>query len=368
MKILVLDGSPRPNGNTASMVGAFAEGARESQHEVTVIPICKKEIAGCLACGYCHTKGEGRCIQQDDMQEIYPVLQETEMLVLASPVYHHGFTGQLQCAINRIYALDKPKKLKKAALILSSDDDGGYGGGIYAYRKSFLEYLKLADMGIVTACGEQGQSEKKLRELRQFGRNLQDGDGDREMDTEQFIRTMGSGGKIIAGSKTHQHMVHLSNEAMKITARLNQGYHGPEEIRELMAELTGQEIDDSFGMFPPFYTDCGKNIHIGKHVFINSGCQFQDQGGIYIGDGALIGHSVVLATLDHDLDPAHRADLYPKPIHIGKNVWIGAHATVTQGVSIGDGAVIAAGAVVTKDVLPDTVVGGVPARRIKSLV
>lgn len=151
------------------------------------------------------------------------------------------------------------------------------------------------------------------------------------MDTERFIRMMDSGEKVTAGSETHQYMVHLTNEAMKITARLNQGHHGPEEIRELMAELTGQEIDDTFGMFPPFYTDCGKNIHIGKHVFINSGCQFQDQGGIYIGDGTLIGHSVVLATLDHDLDPAHRADLYPKPIHIGKNVWIGAHATVTQG-------------------------------------
>lgn len=120
-------------------------------------------------------------------------------------------------------------------------------------------------------------------------------------------------------------------------------------------------------MFPPFYTDCGKNIRIGKSVFINSGCQFQDQGGITIGDGTLIGHSVVLATLDHDLDPEHRADMHPRPISIGKNVWIGAHATVTRGVTVGDGAVVAAGAVVTKDVPPNTVVGGVPARVIKEI-
>ena len=86
MKILVLNGSPRPNGNTAAMVGAFAEGARESGHEVTVVPVCQKKIGGCLACKYCHTKGEGKCVQQDDMQEIYPVLEEAEMIVLASPI------------------------------------------------------------------------------------------------------------------------------------------------------------------------------------------------------------------------------------------------------------------------------------------
>lgn len=116
MNILVLNGSPRPNGNTAAMVDAFAEEARENGHHVTVVLVCQKRIAGCLACEYCHTKGNGRCVQQDDMQEIYPVLEEAEMIVLASPVYYHSFTGQLQCAINRIYALDKPKNLKKPPL------------------------------------------------------------------------------------------------------------------------------------------------------------------------------------------------------------------------------------------------------------
>ena len=166
MKILVLNGSPRPNGNTA-------EGARESGHEVTVVPVCQKKIGGCLACEYCHTKGEGKCVQQDDMQEIYPVLEEAEMIVLASPIYYHSFTGQLQCAINRIYALDKPKNLKKAALIMSSGSNHVYCGAIYEYQNSFLNYLKLEDMGIYSAYGEQNKSQAKLDELKAFGKGLQ---------------------------------------------------------------------------------------------------------------------------------------------------------------------------------------------------
>ena len=109
-----------------------------------------------------------------------------------------------------------------------------------------------------------------------------------------------------------------------------------------------------------------RNIHIGKNVFINSGCSFQDQGGIYIGDNTLIGHRVVLATLDHDLNPYDR-HLLCAPIHIGNRVWIGAGAIITRGVTIGDGAVIAAGAVVTKDVEENTIVGGVPAKFIKKI-
>ena len=172
MKILVLNGSPRVNGNTAAMVNAFAEGAKEKGHEVTVVSVCQKKIAGCLACEYCHTKGNGRCVQNDDMQDIYPVLDEAEMIVLASPIYYHSFTGQLQCAVNRIYALDKPKNLKKAALLLSSGSDEVYGGAIYEYENSFLDYLKLQDMGIFKAHGKQNKSEELLTALREFGRSL----------------------------------------------------------------------------------------------------------------------------------------------------------------------------------------------------
>ena len=187
------------------------------------------------------------------------------------------------------------------------------------------------------------------------------------METGRFIEIMNSGEKIAAGSETHRYMTKLSCEAMKVTACLNQGYHEPEEIRELFSELIGKEVDESFVLFPPFYTDCGKNIHLGRQVFINSSCHFQDQGGIYIGDGTLIGHCVTLATLNHEQDPEHRADLLPKPIYIGKNVWIGANVTVTQGVTIGDGAIVAAGAVVTKDIPPRVIAGGVPAKVIKEI-
>lgn len=175
MNILVLNGSPRPQGNTAAMVEAFAEGAREKGHTVHIIPVCQKKIAGCLACEYCHQKESGherQCIQKDDMQEIYPLLDKAEMIVLASPIYYHGFTGQLQCAINRIYALDKPRNLKKAALIMSSGSDHVYSGVIFEYQNSFLQYLHLEDMGMFSAYGKQNNSPDKLNELREFGRSL----------------------------------------------------------------------------------------------------------------------------------------------------------------------------------------------------
>lgn len=172
MEILVLNGSPRPHGNTSAMIEAFVDGAQQSGHKVNIVNVCQKKIAGCLACEYCHTKGNGVCIQKDDMQEVYPLLDKAEMIVLGSPIYYHSFTGQLQCAINRIYALDKPKNLKKAALILSSESDHVYCGAIYEYQNSFLNYLKLEDMGIFSAYGKQNKSEEKLNELREFGKGL----------------------------------------------------------------------------------------------------------------------------------------------------------------------------------------------------
>ena len=185
------------------------------------------------------------------------------------------------------------------------------------------------------------------------------------MTLDEFIATRDSGKEIEGGSEAHLFMHGLSQEALRITAEMNNAYHTPEELHALMKKLTGRDDLPMFGMFPPFYTDCGKNIHLEENVFINAGCKFQDQGGIYIGEGSLIGHNAVIATLNHLQDPEKRQGMIPSPVHIGKKVWLGANVTVLPGVSIGDGAIIGAGSVVTKDVPARAVAAGNPARIVK---
>ena len=187
------------------------------------------------------------------------------------------------------------------------------------------------------------------------------------MSDDEFIKIMNTQEKVISRSEVGLKMHLMAQEAMKILYFINNKYNTPSELRRWMSLLIHQELDEGFGLFPPFFTDCGKNIHLGKNVFINAGCRFQDQGGIYIGDGTFIGHNVILATLNHDLNPNTRADMYPKPIHIGKKVWIGSGAIVLPGVTIGDNSVIAAGSVVTKDVPENSVFGGNPAKLIKKI-
>ena len=162
-------------------------------------------------------------------------------------------------------------------------------------------------------------------------------------------------------------MDEMSNEARRITFRLNAEFHTPEEVRALLSEIMGYTVPDTLRVFPPFYTDFGKNIHIGENVFINACCHFQDHGGVTLGDGCQIGHNVVFATLNHGIEPENSRFTYPAPIVLGRNVWVGSNSTILQGVTIGDNSVVAAGAVVTKDVPADTIVGGVPARVIKHI-
>lgn len=192
--------------------------------------------------------------------------------------------------------------------------------------------------------------------------------GGHHMNMDEFIEYCRAGHPIAGEDKElHGMLTDCSFEAQRMTMKLNTSYHSREEIVEIFRELTGREVDDSFMCFPPFYTDFGKNISIGKDVFFNTGCSFQDRGGIHIGDCSLIGMNVNIATLNHGLDMKTRNTTYASPVTIGKNVWIGSGATILPGVTIGDRAVVAAGAVVTKDVPEGTVVAGVPAKVVKTI-
>ena len=158
------------------------------------------------------------------------------------------------------------------------------------------------------------------------------------MTVQEFRDRCATGETVVFGSEVQKKFDEYMQEALKITAEMNGSYHTPDELQELFSRLT-----------------------------VNTGCTMQDQGGIFIGDGALLGHHCTIATLNHELDPARRRDLIPRPVHIGKNVWIGANVTILPGVTIGDNAVIAAGAVVARDVPADTVAAGVPAKVIRRI-
>jgi acetyltransferase-like isoleucine patch superfamily enzyme len=185
------------------------------------------------------------------------------------------------------------------------------------------------------------------------------------MELREFLAHVDSGAVIEGGSEQHRFMHDAAEEAFRITARMNNGYRTPGEVRALLGQLTGKPIDDSVVVFPPFHSEFGKNLTLGRGVFINLGCRFQDTGGITIGDGTLIGHGSTLTTLNHHVDPDRRADMVPAPIRIGRKVWLGAAVTVVPGVTIGDGAIVGAGSVVTKDVPADAIVAGVPARLLR---
>ena len=165
---------------------------------------------------------------------------------------------------------------------------------------------------------------------------------------KDFVKT----GKPLDTEEIHRFMDLMSGEARKLTFRLNSAYHTPEETREILSELFGKSVPSTLRVFPPFYTDFGKNIEVGENVFINACCHFQDHGGVTLGDGC---------------QPEKRKMTYPAPIVLGKNVWVGSNATILQGVTIGDNAVIGAGAVVTSDIPANTVAVGVPAKVVKNI-
>src|SRR5580692_10125271 len=157
--------------------------------------------------------------------------------------------------------------------------------------------------------------------------------------------------------------------AMAITARLNRlTFDDADEIRALFSELIGRQVDETFLLIPPFYTAGGSEIRIGRNVFVNQNCTFYDLGGLDIGDDVMIGPNVSLITAGHPLEPSQRRRAtVGKPIVVERNVWIAAGATVIGGVTIGENSVVAAGSVVTKSVPPNALVGGNPARIIRSI-
>ncbi|MBQ9720382.1 MAG: flavodoxin family protein [Oscillospiraceae bacterium] len=169
MKIAILNGSPRKE-NTAAMIEAFREGAEEAGHEVEVLHVGKMKINGCLACEYCHTKGEGKCIQKDDLEKIMPAYLESDMVVFASPIYYFAPSAQLEAAWQRVYCIGKPAKATKAALLLSSGS-GAYDAAIAQY-KAFTDYVGIQDMGVCTATGDENKSEAKLAEIKAFAKTL----------------------------------------------------------------------------------------------------------------------------------------------------------------------------------------------------
>ena len=164
MKILILQASPRAKGNTAWMAEEYKKAAEAAGHEVTLVNVSKKKITGCLACEYCHTKGNGACIQKDDMQDIYPLMAEAEALVLAAPIYYFTLCAQIQAPIQRMYCVNSPAKVKKMALLVSSYSPGVYDGATAEFR-DIWNYWGAENTGVVTAKVDEQKTEETKQKV-----------------------------------------------------------------------------------------------------------------------------------------------------------------------------------------------------------
>lgn len=186
------------------------------------------------------------------------------------------------------------------------------------------------------------------------------------MEQQDIFERLRNGEIIPANDPQGYQMREASYETKKLLVQMNSSSN-PAEIRSLLSRITDRVIDESTAVFTPLYINYGKHTQIGKNVFINFNCTFLDLGGITIEDDVLIGPNVSLLSEGHPVSPENRHSLVSKSIHIRKNAWIGAGATILQGVTIGENAIVAAGAVVSKDVPANTIVGGIPARIIKNI-
>lgn len=186
------------------------------------------------------------------------------------------------------------------------------------------------------------------------------------MQTLDIFERLRQGEIISSNDPDGYKMREASFTTKKLLLKMNNATE-PEEIRSILSQITGTEIHESVTVFTPLYINYGKHTKIGKNVFINFDCVFLDLGGIVIDDNVLIAPKVSLLTEGHPSSIEDRHSLIPKPIHIKKNVWIGANATILQGVTIGENAIIAAGSVVSKDVPENAIVGGIPAKILKKI-
>jgi acetyltransferase-like isoleucine patch superfamily enzyme len=186
-----------------------------------------------------------------------------------------------------------------------------------------------------------------------------------KQNNSDIFERMKAGEPIRLDDPQYPRVQEVVSRTIHLTAELNTSSKDVDQIRKKLSELIGNEVDESTIVFTPFYTNFGRFIQIGKNVFVNHACTFLDMGGIILEDDVLIGPKVNLITENHPLDPANRKAVLSKPIVVKRNAWIGAAATILPGVTIGENSVVAAGAVVTSDVPPNTVVGGVPAKIIK---
>lgn len=187
-----------------------------------------------------------------------------------------------------------------------------------------------------------------------------------KMETLDIFKRLKNGETILPTDPEVYKMREASFTTKKLLVQMNNASDS-DEIRNLLSQITGSEIDASVAVFTPLHINYGKHTKIGKNVFINFDCVFLDLGGITIEDNVLIAPKVSLLSEGHPIEPENRNALVPKAIHIKKNAWIGAGATILQGVTIGKNSVVAAGSVVSKDVPDNTIVGGIPAKFMKNI-
>lgn len=186
-----------------------------------------------------------------------------------------------------------------------------------------------------------------------------------EKVNSDIFERMNSGEAIRKDDLGYDQFMEVVAETIQLCVEMNATAKDVNQVREKLSVIIGKEIEESTAIFPPFYTNFGRSISLGKNVFINHACSFLDMGGITIEDDVMVGPRVNLTSENHPLNPTDRKAVIPAPIVIKRNAWIGAGATILPGITIGENAVVAAGAVVSRDVPPNTVVAGIPAKVVK---